>query len=181
MYGFIDESKDEGYNFRPMMERDHRRWQKADSDGDEKLTKQEFQAFLHPEDTEYMRDIMVIETLEDMDTDKDGSISLEEYIKDIYKGLPGDNEPDWVTQERTLFGVDRDKDGDGFMSFEEVKQWIIPEDFDHSVGEAKHLIAKADLNGDSFLSVEEVVEHYDLFAGSSATQFGEVLTRHDEF
>jgi len=67
------------------------------------------------------------------------------------------------------------------MSFEEVKEWIIPEDFDHSVGEAKHLIAKADLDGDSFLSVEEVVEHYDLFAGSSATQFGEVLTRHDEF
>jgi len=181
VYGFIDEDGEGGYNFKPMMDRDYRRWQKADSDGDGKLTKLEFQAFLHPEDAEYMRDIMVIETLEDMDTDKDGSLSMEEYIGDMYKGLPSDIEPDWVTQEKTLFNVDRDTDGDGFMSFEEVKQWIIPEDFDHSLGEAKHLIAKADMNGDSFLSKEEVIEHYDMFVGSSATQFGDVLSRHDEF
>ena len=80
-----------------------------------------------------------------------------------------------------MFAMERDKDGDGFMSFEEVKQWIIPDDFDHSLGEAKHLIAKADANGDSFLSKEEVLDQYDMFVGSSATQFGEVLSRHDEF
>jgi len=182
VYGFIDtEDEEVGYNFKPMMDRDYRRWQKADSDGDGNLTKLEFQAFLHPEDAEHMRDIMVIETLEDMDTDKDGSLSLDEYIGDMYKELPGDSEPDWVTQEKTLFGTERDKDGDGFMSFEEVKQWIIPDDFDHSLGEAKHLIVKADVNGDSFLSKEEVLDQYDMFVGSSATQFGEVLRRHDEF
>ena len=95
--------------------------------------------------------------------------------------MPGDNKPDWVTQERKMFAVERDKDGDGFMSFEEVKQWIIPDDFDHSLAEAKHLIVKADVNGDSFLSKEEVIDQYDMFVGSSATQFGEVLSRHDEF
>jgi len=181
VYSFVDEDGDGGYNFKPMMERDHRRWLKADQDKDGRLTKLEFQAFLHPEDAEYMRDIMVLETLEDMDSDKDGSISLDEYIKDMYKGEQGESEPDWVTQERESFKSDRDKDGDGYMSFEEVKQWIIPVDFDHSIGEAKHLIMKADLNGDSFLSKMEVMEHYDLFVGSSATQFGEVLSRHDEF
>ena len=181
MYGFIEEGGEGGYNFQPMMDRDYRRWQKADSDGDRKLTKLEFQAFLHPEDSGYMRDIMVIETLEDMDVDKDGSLSLDEYIGDMYKGMPGDNEPDWVTQEREMFAMERDKDGDGFMSFEEVKQWIIPDDFDHSLAEAKHLIVKADVNGDSFLSKEEVLDQYDMFVGSSATQFGEVLRRHQEF
>jgi len=181
VYGLVDEDGEGGYNFKPMMDRDYRRWQKADADNDGKLTKLEFQAFLHPEDAEYMRDILVIETLEDMDTDKDGSLSMDEYIGDMYKELPGDGEPDWVTQEKTLFGTERDKDGDGFMSFEEVKQWIIPDDFDHSLGEAKHLIVKADMNGDSFLSKEEVLDQYDMFVGSSATQFGEVLRRHEEF
>ena len=41
-----------------MIERDLRRWQKADSDSDNKLNKQEFQAFIHPEDVEHMRDIL---------------------------------------------------------------------------------------------------------------------------
>ena len=168
----IDADQEGGYNFKPMMDRDYRRWQKADSDGDGKLTKMEFQASLHPEDAEYMRDILVIETLEDMDTDKDGSLSMDEYIGDMYKELPGDGEPDWVTQEKTLFGTERDKDGDGFMSFEEVKQWIIPDDFDHTLGEAKHLIVKSDMNGDSFLSKEEVLDQHDMFVGHLLLNLG---------
>ena len=60
VYGLIDEDGEGGYNFKPMMDRDYRRWQKAESDADGKLTKLEVQAFLHPEDAEYMRDIMVI-------------------------------------------------------------------------------------------------------------------------
>ena len=63
------------------------------------------------------------------------------------------------------------------VSFQEVKQWIIPGDFDHSHGEAKHLIVKADVNGDSFLNKEEELAHYDIFVGSSVTQF----RRHQEF
>jgi hypothetical protein len=31
------------------------------------------------------------------------------------------------------------------------------------------------------LSKEEVMDQYDMFVGSSATQFGEALSRHDEF
>ena len=181
VYGFVDAHEEAGYNFKPMMERDYRRWQKADSDNDDKLNKEEFQAFLHPEDVEHMRDILVLETLEDMDTDKDGSLSVDEYIGDMYKELPGGSEPDWVTQEKTLFGTERDKDGDGFMNFEEVKRWIVPDDFDHSLGEARHLIVQADMNGDSFLTKEEILEQYEMFVGSSATQFGEILRRHDEF
>ena len=39
----------------------------------------------------------------------------------------GDSEPDWVASERKVFQTERDSDGDGFMTFEEIKQWIIPE------------------------------------------------------
>ena len=32
-----------------------------------------------------MRDIVVIETMDDMDKDKDGKISLKEYIEDFWQ------------------------------------------------------------------------------------------------
>jgi len=34
---------------------------------------------------------------------------------------------------------------------------------------------------DGSLSKEEVLEKYDLFVGSQATDFGEALVKHDEF
>ena len=183
VYGFVEETKEErsGYSFEPMMDRDLRRWTAADSDGDMLLTKLEFQVFLHPEESAHMRDIIVVETMEDMDRDGDGRLSLEEYIGDLYQGQQGEEEPDWVVEEKQLFATERDKDGDGFMSSEEVKAWIVPADFDHSMAEAKHLLVKADADGDSMLSKEEVLDQYDMFVGSSATQFGEALTRHTEF
>ena len=41
------------------MRRDKRRWKKADADGDDKLTKEEFTDFLHPEEKEHMRDVVI--------------------------------------------------------------------------------------------------------------------------
>ena len=43
-----------------MINRDRRRWEKADRDKDGRLSKEEFMDFLHPEDTEHMRDIVVM-------------------------------------------------------------------------------------------------------------------------
>ena len=50
---------DGGYNYRDMMKRDKRRWGRADRDGDGALTKEEFTDFLHPEESETMKDIIV--------------------------------------------------------------------------------------------------------------------------
>lgn len=36
-------------------------------------------------------------------------------------------------------------------------------------------------NQDGRLTKAEIVDKYDLFVGSQATDFGEALTRHDEF
>ena len=44
------------------------------------LTKEEYTAFLHPEEYEHMKEVVVDETLNDIDKDKDGFVSLEEYI-----------------------------------------------------------------------------------------------------
>ena len=43
------------------------------------------------------------------------------------------------------------------------------------------MVSKVDVDGDSMLTKEEILEQYDVFVGSSATKYGEVLARHDEF
>ncbi|XP_049835861.1 calumenin [Schistocerca gregaria] len=188
VYGFMDdmdpselEKEGEGFSYQNMLRRDQRRWDVADVDGDRALTKEEFTGFLHPEETGHMRDIVVVETMEDIDKDKDGKISLSEYIGDMYRGSEGEEEPEWVKNEREQFSQYRDKDGDGFMDKEEVKNWIIPPDFDHAEAEARHLIYESDSDADQKLTKEEVLNKYDLFVGSQATDFGEALARHDEF
>ncbi len=67
------------------------------------------------------------------------------------------------------------------LPFLQVKQWIIPPDFDHAEAEAKHLVQESDGDSDGKLTKEEIMSKYDLFVGSQATDFGEALTRHDEF
>lgn len=112
VYGFLDElaaqepdhPSDEHFSYRTMMKRDRRRWSIADRDGDDELTREEFTDFLHPEESSHMRDVVVTETIEDIDKDSDGKVSVEEYIGDMYRqGEQNEEEPDWVKHERETF------------------------------------------------------------------------------
>lgn len=47
------------FSYKDMIQRDERRWKTADKDNDGFLTKEEFADFLHPEEAEHMRDIVV--------------------------------------------------------------------------------------------------------------------------
>ncbi|MPC08092.1 Calumenin-A [Portunus trituberculatus] len=191
VYGFIDNmdqneldtEEDDGMSYQEMIKRDKRRWEAADRDGDSTLTLEEFTDFLHPEEATHMTHIVVLETMEDIDKDNDGKISLAEYIGDMYRGGHDDEseEPSWVSSEREQFTEFRDKNQDGFMDEEEVRAWIIPSDYNHAEAEAKHLIYEADSDGNAELTKDEILEKYDVFVGSQATDFGEALVRHDEF
>ncbi|KFM74065.1 Calumenin-A, partial [Stegodyphus mimosarum] len=179
-YGYTEDTIDdnEKVHYKEMMERDLRRWKKADQDGNDSLNKKEFIDFVHPEDSNHMKDIVVIETMEDIDKNNDGKISLEEYIGDMYNDDDDlEDEPSWVQSERDQFKLFRDKDKSGFMEYEEVKQWILPDDYDNSDAEAKHLVYESDVNRDNQLSKEEILNKFDLFVGSQATDFGEALVR----
>lgn len=66
--------------YNQMMERDERRFKQADLDNDGNLNREEFADFLHPEEATHMRGIVIEETMLDMDKDKDGFVTLEEYI-----------------------------------------------------------------------------------------------------
>lgn len=189
-YGFLsgedmksDDDDNGGFDYKEMIARDKIRFTAADGDKDDKLTQSEFADFLHPEETKHMQHIVIQETLNDIDKDKDGYVSLEEYIADMYHPEAGTAEelPEWVVNEKEQFKEYRDKDKDGKLNAEEVKDWIIPPDYDHTDAETKHLIFEADVDKDGKLSKEEILEKYDVFVGSQATDFGEALIRHDEF
>lgn len=192
-YGFLDEigdnpkrTIDDMKTYHDMLRRDERRWSMADIDGDKTLDRDEFILFLHPEESEKMYDVVVDETLEDVDRDGDGKISESEYISDMYSAedsssSSSSNIPEWVQREREQFHTYRDKNGDGFLDRNEIREWIVPANYDHADAEAKHLIYEADTNKDGILSHDEILDNYDVFVGSQATDFGDALTRHDEF
>ena len=55
----VEDGEDDSYNYKDMIRRDERRWKKADQNGDGALDKKEFQDFLHPEEVEHMRSIVI--------------------------------------------------------------------------------------------------------------------------
>ena len=63
----------------------------------------------------------------------------------------------------------------------QVQGWLIPPEYDHAQAEAKHLIYEADADDDRRLTKAEILDKFDVFVGSQATDFGEALARHDEF
>ncbi|PAA94167.1 hypothetical protein BOX15_Mlig000851g1 [Macrostomum lignano] len=162
------------------MSRDERRWQRADRDGDGMLSLAEFTDFTHPEEAPHMRELVGLETLEDMDKDKDGGVDINEYIADMWTPSAGEQEPDWVKTERETFSNVRDKNKDGRLDQAEIASWIVPEDYNHVEAETRHLMSQADTDKDGRLSRQEIMDKYDVFVGSQATDFGEALGKHEE-
>ncbi|XP_075423454.1 reticulocalbin-1 [Ascaphus truei] len=169
------------FSFKKMLPRDERRFKKADLDGDSQATREEFTSFLHPEEFEHMKDIVILETLEDIDKNGDGFVDEDEYIVDMFAHEEGGPEPDWVATEREQFADFRDLNKDGKMDKEEIRHWILPQDYDHAQAEARHLIYESDQDKDKLLTKDEILQNWNMFVGSQATNYGEDLTRnHDE-
>lgn len=168
-------------SFKKMLPRDERRFKRADLDGDSEATREEFTAFLHPEEFDHMKDIVVLETLEDIDKNEDGFVDQDEYIADMFAHEDGGPEPDWVITEREQFADFRDLNKDGKMDKEEIRHWILPQDYDHAHAEARHLVYESDLDKDQMLTKGEILDNWNMFVGSQATNYGEDLTKnHDE-
>ncbi len=56
---YVGEDGEEDH-YGDMVRRDKRRWELADKDGDNELNKEEFANFLHPEEAEHMKDVIVL-------------------------------------------------------------------------------------------------------------------------
>ncbi|XP_040918056.1 reticulocalbin-3 isoform X2 [Toxotes jaculatrix] len=184
-YGYyLDEEFDDVEDkatYKSMLTRDERRFKTADRDGDGIATREEFTAFLHPEEFDYMKGVVVQETMEDIDKNGDGKVNLDEYIGDMYTSEDGESEPDWVQTERKHFAEFRDTNKDGYLDASEVAHWILPEEVDHADNEAKHLIHETDTDKDGRLTLSELLDKMDYIKTSTITDYGGMrVDDHDE-
>lgn len=183
----LNEAGEDGTTARQMQERTERRWKMADADGDGALDKAEFKNFLHPEEDEKARHVVVIEATEMMDNDKNGEVSLEEYMGHLKKVSPPekDKETTWEQAQQSHFSTYLDKDKDGVLNEAEMRDWVLPT-HDREEGEAWRLISVGDANQDTKLTKEEVTAVPDYFMGILPHEFWQKeghagSVKHDEF
>jgi len=160
-----------------LMQEDHYLFKAADKDGDENLNKKEFFSFTHPEEDLDMQPHVVRQILKDKDGDGDGVLSFKEFVGDRAK----DQNKEWLISEKDRFDNELDKNGDSILNREEIIAWIIPSNEEIATEEASHLFAGSDEDMDGLLSFQEVINNYDLFVGSEATDYGDHLTNLHRF
>lgn len=182
-YGIYDDDKS-AFKDLPeesqMFENDMELFKAADLNEDGVLDKAEFPAFSHPEEFEHMHEIVYNQAMQKRDKDNDGFLSFEEFIADSYGASPVPTTEHYI-MEKDRFDNDFDTDGDKKLNKEEVMSWLIPNNLESAENEADHLIESSDSDKDGKLSLHEIVEHYDIFVGSEATDFGEQLQNFHKF
>ncbi|XP_053275996.1 calumenin-A isoform X2 [Pleuronectes platessa] len=158
----------------PQMLQEERRFRAADTDADMKLHKQEFNAFLHPENFHHMRDVVVQETIDDFDKNGDGFIDLNEFMGN------DDNDPEQMEKQRRDFLEIQDANKDEKLDKQELMQLIFPPNYNVAGSEAKQLLKESDTNKDGKLTKTEILDKHELFVESQVTNYGEAVVPHDE-
>lgn len=160
-----------------LMEDDKQMFRAADLDKDGFLSLDEHVKFHSPEEHPEMLPLILKQTLRDKDLNKDGRIDFQEYIGD--QGAKHDRE--WLMTEKDKFDTDFDKDNDGYLNHIEILSWVVPSNDDVATEEVNHLFAAADEDHDDRLSYKEIIDKYDIFVGSEATDYGDHLQNIEEF
>lgn len=161
-----------------LLEEDDRYFKAADANGDGVLNKEEFPKFSHPSEFPEMKETLYEETMKRKDADKDGYLTLDEFTSED-PDKPLSNEQYVAEKER--FEVDYDKNGDRRLDKEEILNWLLPGNDEIAEQEAEHLLANGDTDNDGKLSIQEIVDHHELFVGSEATDYGEHLHNTSRF
>ncbi|KAK1887247.1 Reticulocalbin-2 [Dissostichus eleginoides] len=166
-------------SLRHLHLKERRRFDFADVDGTPGLTVTEFLAFTHPSEVDHMADFAIEDVLSEYDTDKDGLISLSEFIGDV-RG-DEDSPSQWEIEETVRFKDLYDQDKDGKLNRDEQLRWVAPNSYGSAREEALHLIKEMDQDGDGRISEAEVLKNQEIFMNSEVTDYGRQLhVSHDE-
>jgi len=161
-----------------LFEEDRTFFNAADMSHDGKLSKDEFAAFQNPESHAHMHESLIDTTLKEKDKNKDGFIDLGEFLGEY----ANKKDSEWYQVESDRFKNDYDLNKDGQLDRQEMKKWLVPDLDETAKDEMEHLFSEADKNHDAKLSYDEIVNEYNLFVGSEATNYGEHLEKfsHEE-
>lgn len=160
-----------------LMDDDQQMFLAADVDKDGFLSLDEHVKFHSPEEHPDMLPIILLQTLRDRDLNNDGRIDFQEFVGDQAKN----HDKQWLLSEKDKFDFDFDKNHDGFLDHNETLSWIVPSNEDVAIEEVDHLFAATDENHDDQLSYDEIIDKYDIFVGSEATDYGDHLQNIEEF
>ncbi|PIA35410.1 hypothetical protein AQUCO_03500056v1 [Aquilegia coerulea] len=166
----------------------------SDADGDGLLNKTEFNDFLHPADSNNPRLLKWLckEEVRERDTDRDGKLNFKEFYHGLFDLVRdydieehnASHESDNVMEgsAKILFGQ-LDKDGDGYLSEEELLQIIgklHPSERYYAKQQADYIIQQADADKDGRLSLTEMIDNPYVFYSAIFNE-AEEYEYHDEF
>uniref|UniRef100_A0A8C2DW69 Proline-serine-threonine phosphatase interacting protein 1a n=1 Tax=Cyprinus carpio TaxID=7962 RepID=A0A8C2DW69_CYPCA len=167
-------------SLRFLHAKEKRRFDFADMDGSDALNLTEFLAFTHPSEVDHMADFAIEDVLSEYDLDKDGFISLSEFIGDL-RANEQEEPSQWEVEETVRFKDLYDQDKDGKLNRDEQLRWVAPNSYGSAREEAIHLIKEMDQDGDGRLSEVEILKNQDTFMNSEVTDYGRQLhVPHDE-
>lgn len=163
----IDDYKSEDPNFKSyftMLLRAETRWKAADKNNDTVLVKEEFKYFLHPEESESTKHLLVEEAMDDMDEDKNKEITLEEYIKHMKVVTPEEDkkDPAFLSTHQSQFETYLDKNKDGNICMNELTEWLLPS-YDRHEAEAARMVQATDENQNQKLDKDELLKNDQFF------------------
>uniref|UniRef100_A0A3Q3GGN9 Reticulocalbin 2 n=1 Tax=Kryptolebias marmoratus TaxID=37003 RepID=A0A3Q3GGN9_KRYMA len=160
-------------SLRHLHLKEKKRFDFANVDGTPGLNITEFLAFTHPSEVDHMADFAIEDVLSEYDTNKDGFISLSEFI--------GNTPSQWELEETVRFNELYDQDGDGRLNRDEQLRWVAPNSYGSAREEALHLIKEMDVDGDGQISLAEVLRNQETFMNSEVTDYGRQLhVSHNE-
>lgn len=168
----------------------------SDADGDGLLNKTEFNDFLHPADSSNPKLLRWLckEEIRERDTDRDGKLNFKEFFHGLFDLVRNydhegynskhDDEPEHSMEEpaKPLF-AELDKDGDGYLSEDEVLQIIgklHPSERYYAKQQADYITSQADTDKDGRLTLTEMIENPYVFYSSIFNE-DEESEFHDEF
>ncbi|XP_052082990.1 45 kDa calcium-binding protein-like isoform X2 [Mytilus californianus] len=150
---------------------------------DNKLNKEEFLAFRHPEQSRLAMKKMIESILNSLDTDNDGKLTLAEFVA----LPPGDVEDQeqkklddrYQDERKKEFVHSIDSDKNGVATQKELEDYVDPRNPQQSKAEAENLLQMLDDNKDGKVSMDEMFKHKDIFVDSKCVNVKRSL--HDEF
>ncbi|ESP05367.1 hypothetical protein LOTGIDRAFT_103075 [Lottia gigantea] len=165
-----DKQEPDTKEFLLMLDEEEKRFMTADTDNNGNLEKQEFRAYYHPNEYPHMHGVEIERALRTHDKNKDNQVSKAEFIGGL---LFLEDREVYLTEEENFNSFDLD--GNGKLSQDEVRAWVIQDNNQAAEDEVLHLISQADDNKNNELTLAEILEHYDDFVGS-ATDYGHKLS-----